>query len=194
MSWKCRTVREFVSKVWLNSKFWKESEDNSTLPTQFYTSNTKRLESVELHAILLCWKIPSRMARHGNRRPYYGNQRFFKKRATSARIAINWQLGKPIFQILKSRGPGGVWARLAYLAARLKIRKFGVVKITWNLSWSPKTSNFEKIIPEGDASRRIPSRKVPNLSRSLYYGNALFSSKNERRARKKAVRAAAPYF
>ena len=34
---------------------------------------------------------------------------------------------------------------------------------------------------------------APNLSKSLHYGNTFFFPKNERRARQKAVRAAAPY-
>ena len=41
--------------------------------------------------------------------------------------------------------------------------------------------------------RRVPSRMKHNLSKSLYYGNTAFFSKNERQARQKAVRAAAPY-
>ena len=73
---------------------------------------------------------------------------FSKKSAKTEKSAINRQLGRPILRFWKSRGPGSISARLAYLAARLKIRKFGVVKITWNLSQSPKTSNFEKKIPK----------------------------------------------
>ena len=52
-------------------------------------------------------------------------------------------------------------------------------------------ANFEKEFPEGNASRRIPSRTALNLSKSLYYGNTVFS-KNERRACKKALQTAAP--
>ena len=116
---------------------------------------------------------------------------FSEKSAKTEKTAINSQLGRPILRFWKSRGPGSISARLAYLAANLKIRKLGVVKITWILSRIPKTSNFEKKITEGNASRRIPSRMATNLSKSLYYGNTFFS-KNERRAHRKADRAAAP--
>ena len=116
---------------------------------------------------------------------------FLRKNAQTEKPAINSQLGGPILHFWESRGPGSISARLAYLAANLKTRKLGVVKITWILSRIPKTSNFEKKIIEGNASRRIPSRMATNLSKSLYYGNTVFS-KNERRAHRKADRAAAP--
>ena len=73
---------------------------------------------------------------------------FRKKSAKAEKTAINRQLSRPILRFWKSRRPGSISARLAYLAANLKIRKFGVVKITWTLSRIPKTSNFEKKIPK----------------------------------------------
>ena len=158
---------------------------------QFYTLNKKCIDCVELSSIPLCCKIPSRLVPQVSKGPYYGNLFFPKKSAKTEKTAINSQLGGPILHFWKSRGPGSISARLAYLAANLKIRKFGVVKITWKLSRIPKTSNFEKKVPEGNASRRILPSMATNLSKSLYYGNTVFS-KNERRAHRKADRAAAP--
>ena len=158
---------------------------------QFYTLNKKCIDCAELSSIPLCCKIPSRSVPQVSKGPYYGNLFFTKKNAKTEKTAINSQLGKPIWDVWKSRGPGSISARLAYLAANLKIRKLGVVKITWTLSRIPKTSNFEKKITEGNASRRIPSRSATTLSKSLYYGNTVFS-KNERRAHRNADRAAAP--
>ena len=158
---------------------------------QFYTLSKKWIDCVELSSIPLCCKIPSRLVPQVSKGPYYGNLFLSEKSAKTENMAINSQLGRPILRFWKSRGPGSISARLAYLAANLKIRKFGVVKITWKLSRIPKTSNFEKKVPEGNASRRIPSRMATNLSNCLYYGNTVFS-KNERRALRKAVRAAAP--
>ena len=159
--------------------------------TQFYTLNKKCIDSVELSSIPLCCKIPSRSVPQVSKGPYYGNLFFSEKNAKTEKTAINSLLGRPILRFWESRGPGSISARLAYLAGNLKIRKLGVVKITWILSRIPKTSNFEKKIIEGNASRRIPSRMVTNLSKSLYYGNTVFS-KNERRAHRNADRAAAP--
>ena len=102
---------------------------------------------------------------------------FSEKNAKAEKTAINSQLGRTILRFWKSRGPRSISARLAYLAANLKIRKFGVVKITWNLSRIPKTSNFEKKVPEGNASRRILPSMATNLSKSLYYGNTVFFEK-----------------
>ena len=158
---------------------------------QFCTLTRKCIECAELSPIPLCCKIPSRSGPPVSKGPYYGNLFFFRKNAQTEKTAINSQLGGPILHFWKSRGPGSISARLAYLAANLKTRKLGVVKITWILSRIPKTSNFEKKIIEGNASRRILPSMATNLSKSLYYGNTVFS-KNERRAHRKAVRAAAP--
>ena len=92
---------------------------------------------------------------------------FSEKNAKTEETSIFRQIGRPILRFWESRGPGSFSGRSAYLAADLKIRKFGVVKIAWNLSRTPKTSNFEKKNPEGNASRRIPSRMAPKLSKSL---------------------------
>ena len=134
---------------------------------QFCTLKKKCIECAELSSIPLCCKIPSRSVPPLSKGPYYGNLFFAKKNAQTEKPAINSQLGGPILRFCKSRGPGSISARLAYLAANLKIRKFGVVKIACNISRTPKTSNFEKKIPEGNASRRIPSRMAPKLSKSL---------------------------
>ena len=128
---------------------------------QFYTLNKKCIDCVELSSIPLCCKIPSRLVPQVSKGPYYGNLFFYEKSAKTERTAINSQLGRPILHFWKSRGPGSISARLAYLAANLKIRKLGVVKITWTLSRIPKTSNFEKKFTEGNASRRILLSMAP---------------------------------
>ena len=158
---------------------------------QFCTLKKKCIECAELSSIPLCCKIPSRSVPQVSKGPYYGNLFVPKKVRKPKKTTINSQLRRPILYFWKSRGPGSISARLAYLAANLMIRKFGRVKITWNLSRIPITSNFEKKIPEGNASRRILPSMATNLSNCLYYGNTVFS-KNERRAHRKAVRAAAP--
>ena len=73
---------------------------------------------------------------------------FSEKGAQTEKTTINRQLGRQILRFGESRGPGSISARSAYLAADLRIRRFGVVKIAWNLSRTPKTSNFEKKIPK----------------------------------------------
>ena len=129
--------------------------------TQFYTLNKKCIDSVELSSIPPCCKIPSRSVPPVSKGQYYGNLFVSEKNAKTEKTTINSQLGRPILRFWKSRGPGSISARLAYLAANLKIRKFGVVKITCILSRIPKTSNFEKKFPEGNASRRILPRMAP---------------------------------
>ena len=99
---------------------------------------------------------------------------FSEKSAKTEKTTIFRQLGRPILRFWKSQGPGFISARLAYLAADLKIRKFGVVKIAWNLSRTPKTSNFEKKIPKVTLRDGYPRVWRPNCLKAYTTATRFF--------------------
>ena len=109
---------------------------------------------------------------------------FSEKSVKTEKTAINRQLRRPILRLWKSRGPGSISARLAYLAARLKIRKFGVVKITWNLSRSPKTSNFEKKIPKVTHRDGYPRVLRPNCLKAYNTATRFFRKMSDELVKK----------
>ena len=111
---------------------------------------------------------------------------FSEKSAKTEKTAINSQLGRPILRFWKSRGPGSISARLAYLAANLKIRKLGVVKITWTLSRIPKTSNFEKKIPKVTRRDGYPRDWCPKETKVHSTANATFWKISGERAKRAA--------
>ena len=109
---------------------------------------------------------------------------FSEKNAKTEKTSIFRQIGRPILRFWESRGPGSISARLAYLAANLKIRKFGVVKITWNLSRSPKTSNFEKKIPKVTHRDGYPRVWRPNCLKAYSTATRFFRKMSEKLAQK----------
>ena len=151
---------------------------------QLYTLNTKCLDCVELSSIPFCCKIPSRLVPHVSKGPWYGNSLFFEKCAKTEISAMNRQLGKPILRFWESRGPGSISARSAYPSADLRIRKLGVVKNAWNLSQTPKTSNFEKKSPQ--VTHRDGYQHVwrPNCLKAYSTATRFFRKMSEKLAQK----------
>ena len=109
---------------------------------------------------------------------------FFQKKCENRKTTIFRQLGRPILRFWESRGPGSISARSAYLAADLRIRKFGVVKIAWNLSRTPKTSNFEKKIPKVTHRDGYPRAWRPNCLKAYSTATRFFRKMSEKLAQK----------
>jgi len=109
---------------------------------------------------------------------------FFRKNAKTEKTAIFRQIGRPILRFWESRGPGSISARSAYLAADLRIRKLGVVKNAWNLSRTPKTSNFEKKIPKVTHRDGYPRAWRPNCLKAYSTATRFFRKMSEKLVQK----------